>query len=101
MQDEDLMILDTIRHELAATDPYVRPLWSDIRWLVEYIDRLRAETARQHAIETAATKLLFDNGGPTGGDTYFGIPDEFVLAKIDDFQALESAVKSHTEPTSP
>jgi hypothetical protein len=36
--------------------------------------------------------LLENNGGPTGGDSYFGdeFPDTHVLVRIEDFKALEA-----------
>lgn len=61
------------------------------------IDLLRAANVRLEAIETAAVVLLENNGGPTGGDSYEGgveYPDTHMLTRIDDFKALERAVKA-------
>lgn len=55
----------------------------------------RQEIERLTAIKTAAVVLLANNGGPTGGGNYFETerPDTHVPTRIEDFLALEQAVK--------
>lgn len=45
--------------------------------------------------------LVEQNGGPTGGDEYFGEPDTHVLVRIEDFTALSALLDAIPPPETP
>lgn len=84
--------------EIDSAHPDLLKAWDVENELRHATENQLAALQQEHArLTAAATALLENNGGPTGGYSYFGTiawPDTHVLTRIEDFKALEAAVKA-------